>query len=178
MGESRFKLIRAPEALPGHCAVCGKPICDEGFVDTELQFEFFGAVIFCYECVADMAAQFGFITPDIANALKNRVDSLEHETITQREALLALEEAVDGLQRARAILSAGNSGDSASIESEAPSISPLAEQGPGDFMVEGADNLIADGESETDDTNSEQRPISVSSGNGGLADSASIGLDL
>lgn len=174
-----FSLILTPQALPGKCGGCGKAKWEQGFIDTGLQFDFYGALIFCGECVLDMASKFGFITPEAADHLRSQIEALQTETVTQREALLGLEDAVDGLLRARAAIPTNIASDSLVTVPEiadAPSVTP--ESSVGDFVVTGSELLVSPGESETNDNSSEQEPVGVSSNNGEFAGSADIGLDL
>lgn len=171
-----FSLIQSPQALPGKCAGCGKATCAEGFIDTGFQADFYGAVIYCYECVLDMATKFGLISPDAANYLRNRADELEAEIIIQREAILGLENTIDGLLATRVAYSSSDSKSESVVQPETAELSSVTPEVPErDFVVEGADSLITDGESEVSESSSEQESVGVSSD---LADSASIGLDV
>lgn len=93
----RITLIQSPQALPGQCGICGKNEDPEGFVDAQLSFEFYGALIYCSECVSEMAHLYGFITPGEQEKLEDELDSLRFEVATLRAAILNLENITDKL---------------------------------------------------------------------------------
>lgn len=90
---------------PGKCKLCGS-VSKELYLDTGSHEEFYGAVLYCVQCMAHMASLLGFISGDKANELKLQAE-LGHILNTQ---LLAV---VDKLQGAiNALVSAGYNSDS------------------------------------------------------------------
>lgn len=81
-------LDNGPVISPGNCGLCGYSGQERKYLDLRLDFEFYGTLIFCEECVMGMAQVFGFITPGQAQALEARVEEAERELIQSR-ALLA-----------------------------------------------------------------------------------------
>lgn len=56
----RFTHIDNPTALPGCCVFCGKATDPNGFVDTQCELEYHGALQVCYSCTKAMHDAFGF----------------------------------------------------------------------------------------------------------------------
>jgi hypothetical protein len=94
---------------PAKCGLCGYSNTDRQYLDFagKLDFEWYGSLAICEQCVAAMAADFGFIQPAQALALEARVEEAERELVTLRAAVLQLESLHD--------LIAGLAGDSANI---------------------------------------------------------------
>jgi len=103
---ARVQLISAPIASPGHCAICGKNKHDKGFADPRLDFEFFGTLIICADCVGDFANLFGYLSPEQSILLARRIQYLEEQLQIHRDALLALESSVDDLTNYRMLRNA------------------------------------------------------------------------
>ena len=95
---SRYRVVEFPTALPGHCFGCRK---HKGpFIDTGIQEDFLGAIYWCHDCVAEMARNFGFITPDQAHDLKTQLNIANQDNIDYLESIGDLEEENVGLRRA------------------------------------------------------------------------------
>ena len=60
---SKYIKVTNPQAAPNQCGGCGTTVIENGFVDTNLNFDFYGALYFCESCVAEMARLYGFIKP-------------------------------------------------------------------------------------------------------------------
>lgn len=58
---ARVQIVPAPIVSPGNCGLCGKSQHPAGFADPRLDFEFYGTLYFCADCVGDFARTFGFI---------------------------------------------------------------------------------------------------------------------
>lgn len=157
---ARVQRIAGPIASPGNCGLCGKDKHPDGFADPRLDFEWYGTLYFCADCIGDFARVFGYIPPHQALALAKRVRELEESLSLQTDALLNLESAVEHLTNYRMLrntITDANSDDSVpsesgeSAESATPTISgtvtelysatiddepvvsePVAEQGPDD----------------------------------------------
>lgn len=95
---ARIKRIPAPIASPGSCVICGKNEHPDGFAQTDnLDFEFYGTVYFCADCVGDYARAFGYLSSDDLVGLREHIDAQNTELNTLRQAVLGLESTVDGL---------------------------------------------------------------------------------
>lgn len=103
---ARVQLIAVPIASPGACVLCGKNEHEKGFADPRLDFEFYGTLYLCADCVGDFASLFGWISPDQAILLARRCDYLEKELETHREALLLLESGLEQITSYRMLRSA------------------------------------------------------------------------
>jgi len=107
----RVEIIESPQSIPGQCVLCGKSHSEGGFLNftgPSLSFDFYGVVIFCRECTASMAREFGFLPPEERKQLESRLNAAEKELKIQRAALVALENAVDSLMALRDVPSRSN----------------------------------------------------------------------
>lgn len=95
-----MELMSVPQALPGSCAKCGSATRD-WFLDTDLYYEFHGAVYICSDCLAEMASLAGYARPEKVERmnieLNEALRSIEELTIQVE----GLEQAVDGLRLSR-----------------------------------------------------------------------------
>jgi hypothetical protein len=99
---ARIKRISRPVATPAKCAICGKADHPEGFAATDnFDFEFFGTVYFCADCVGDYARVFGFMSRKEIEDLLVRLDAQEKEIKTLRSAVVNLESIVDAYSHLR-----------------------------------------------------------------------------
>lgn len=60
---ARIQFLQVAQTSPGQCGICGTGQAKEGFADTQLDFEYWGRLILCRNCTAQIAAVFGFIAP-------------------------------------------------------------------------------------------------------------------
>lgn len=86
----RLTVLDYPVALPAHCGLCGITGQERKYLDLRLDFEDYGALIFCEECVMSMAQVFGYIKPVQARELEARVEEAERELIQTRALLTNL----------------------------------------------------------------------------------------
>lgn len=106
-------------ALPAMCGGCGKIEDPDGFVDTTLQFEFYGALVFCCSCAFEMTSVF----PEAPyNTMRTRIQQLEAEIVAKDATNASLERALDGLTAER-LIDRGLTLDSASSVSDAHVVS-------------------------------------------------------
>lgn len=71
------------------------------YIDTGLQFEFYGAVFICDLCLGEMARLLGFLEPDNVQALKDRLEEALNDNYLLTRQVDGLRMAVDGLSLAR-----------------------------------------------------------------------------
>lgn len=86
----RLNILDYPVALPAECGMCGFSGQERKYLDLRLDFEDYGALIFCQDCIMSMAQMFGFIKPDQARELEARVEEAERELIQTRALLTNL----------------------------------------------------------------------------------------
>ena len=86
-----FLLSAGPVASPAQCGICGYGGSERNYLDPRLDFEFYGTLIFCEECVGSMARLFGYLSPAVAKLLENRLENSETELIKLRGAVIAME---------------------------------------------------------------------------------------
>lgn len=125
--QGRYYLLDSPVASPGLCGVCGYASNDRRYLDPRLDFEFYGTLIFCEECIASMAAMFGWLTPELVKELEHRVENAETQLVQTRAAVAAMEDL-------RVALGAFGSGDSDSRRGSSSLPESFAHEA--DFVVE------------------------------------------
>lgn len=85
------------QTSPGCCAICGSGQDPNGFVDTGLDFEFWGRVFFCPQCVEQIAGVFGFIHPKVVEDLQGERDLATLELHQANDRITHLESVLGGL---------------------------------------------------------------------------------
>jgi hypothetical protein len=93
---SKLTIEFAPISTPGVCGSCGISESKDGFVNTGLDFEFWGTLIFCRNCVSEMASIYGLISPEVAEDYQLEKDLLIKEVEVLREALTSSKGIIDG----------------------------------------------------------------------------------
>lgn len=152
---ARIVLIPNPSASPGSCGVCGISEDEAGFVFPNLHFEFYGTLIFCSTCIAQMARLYGWMEPEQAAKIISRLHELEAEADILRQSLLHLETAVDELTNYRMLRNANpdiaNSGHP----------SGASEPTEADGVVVSLTERLNESESEVSEPISEQESVGV-----------------
>ena len=92
---ARIRLQMVPVSTPGNCGICGTGQHILGFVDPQLDFEFYGALIFCVNCVGEMATIYGFISPEVYEDIVGELDLVKMENRLFQQKILELEKAID-----------------------------------------------------------------------------------
>lgn len=93
---ARVTRIAKPLASPAQCVLCGKSQHPVGFASFDnLDFEFFGSLYFCGDCVGDIARPFGFLGRDELEAIIAKLQEQETELKTLRSAVVNLENLID-----------------------------------------------------------------------------------
>lgn len=81
---SRFKILDAPYATPGKCAVCGyaasgnetEPDDKRQYIDFGLDIDYYGVVYICTTCIHELTHQLGYILPVEADEFENKIEEL------------------------------------------------------------------------------------------------------
>lgn len=97
----RFQRVPAGGmALPAQCAVCGTTYNEEGFVDTKLDYDFYGVVYFCCSCAFELTTVF----PEAPyHTMRARILELESAVVAKDAEVASLERTLDGLMAHRLI---------------------------------------------------------------------------
>lgn len=104
---SRFQVVVQPQALPAVCGVCGKPpgirsgnasgpvVGQEiEFVDWGLSFDLYGALIFCEDCVKEVADIFGCASPEETAELRDQITVKDGQISLLETRIKELEDAL------------------------------------------------------------------------------------
>lgn len=92
---ARIRIQMRPVSAPGQCAICGNGQDPKGYVDPQLDFEFWGALIFCSECTAEMAAIYGFISPEVWEDLQGELAIANRNNEQLKEKIEKLEKVIE-----------------------------------------------------------------------------------
>lgn len=125
---SRFQTYPSPVSSPGKCAVCGA--VDRPVVDFGMDIQFYGAVMFCFECMAsaartiDMVPRSELVTAEesLTQSFKQQIDQRDLVAVN-RERYTTILMAVSGLSDL--LLSASSNSDdlvAVQTEQEQPSL--------------------------------------------------------
>lgn len=91
-----FSVVTTLTALPAQCRTCGGA-GKEWYLDTGYSEEFYGAVVFCCDCIAHIANVCGFITPAEAKKLGDQVTEAERALFEAKLELDGLREIKNGI---------------------------------------------------------------------------------
>lgn len=96
----KFQVRQGPvDQAPHKCASCGNPIIskEQWYVDWLFTIDYYGQVLFCVDCVRQMANQLGYMDPgqvkqlvEAKSALIRQVSELLNENLELRNALAAI----------------------------------------------------------------------------------------
>lgn len=171
---ARVQKVPVPVASPGACILCGKYTHPEGFAFFGLEFEFYGTLYFCGDCVGDIASTFGWLPPDRVTALLAEHEDVLQENINLGDKVKFLEEAVDSLTKYRAV---GDNNFVATIASIVEQVeSPTDEQPELEFTpsTESSVNEQSSDESDVSEPVSEQGTDDVPSTTGDESTSSEL----
>lgn len=91
------RIIPHPQALPGQCYYCGSAT-REWYLDTGIQMEFYGAVIFCNECMNNMMEISGYASRDTVSKLCEENREIKALKELYENKAIALEQAINALK--------------------------------------------------------------------------------
>lgn len=158
--QGRYYLLESgPMASPGCCAICGYSSSDRLYLDPRLDFDEYGSVIFCEECIASMSTVMGYIQPAQARALEARVEEAERQLIQLRAINTATEDlrvALSGAGFHTAVhdSSSSISADDFATQVELPFEDTVSGTGPDNSSSDKSDD-----ESGPDDVRNAPKPI-------------------
>jgi len=96
---SKFRILNAPIEAPGTCASCGASSADDrDYIDLGIDLEFFGTIYFCTFCYTEGANALGFVNPDQARELEDKLTAAENHIIEFRTKERALDDTINLLR--------------------------------------------------------------------------------
>lgn len=84
----RFKVLDQPYSAPSKCAFCSLGHNQNGtvnFIDTTLDFDFYGVVYICSNCLTEIAKSLGYIAPEEYTQLRESY----HQVYDENDRLAA-----------------------------------------------------------------------------------------
>lgn len=154
---ARITRVPVPIASPGNCAICGKNEHPKGFAATDnFDFEFYGTVYFCADCVGDYARVFGYMSREEISDLIEKQKRTDEELTILRESVVNLENILDAYSKLR---SGSDIPDYRSI------ITPLSSENVNEGTDQGTTDEFQSGEEHVSDVIS-IAPESIDAGEG------------
>jgi len=149
---ARVRKISKPIASPAQCLICGKDRHPVGFASFDnVDFEFYGSLYFCGDCVGDIARPFGFLSREEIDAVVKKLTAQEIELKILRKSVVNLENLVDAYTALRG--AGDNISGVNSVRSESATLSAQTDSRElqGNFS-EGTPNHsgVTSGDTETD----------------------------
>jgi len=96
---SKFRILNAPTELPGTCASCGASSPDDrDYIDLGISLDFFGAIYFCTFCYTEGANALGYVSPEQARELEDKLTAAENHIIEFRTKEKALDDTINLLR--------------------------------------------------------------------------------
>lgn len=127
--------------LPGKCKLCGG-VDKEFYIDTQAQEEYYGAVIYCNECIHNIATDLGYKSPAQVKEIMDISDGIYLQNVKLFEINKALRGTIDGL------VSAGYSEPVTDLHEP-----PVAVLDPSDSEDSGiGEESVVEGETESDES--------------------------
>lgn len=123
-------VVETLTALPASCKICGGAD-KEWYLDTGTQEEYYGAVVYCNECVAHIAEVCGFLPPQRLKLLEREIDDLRNENYELKTRLDGYRSIQDGLNT----LASGSV--SPVVGSDSSSVPQAVESGAGSIPATG-----------------------------------------
>lgn len=118
---ARIRVQLVPLASPARCGICGKSEHPDGFVDPQLDFEFYGSLIFCPDCIIQMARVYQMIKLEEYKELSNRLDKSIANGLKLSAKIQEMEKIIDGFSSSW--LNRNNQSESTFV----PIITPVSE---------------------------------------------------
>jgi hypothetical protein len=99
---NRIKVVSQADMLaPAQCAVCQSVSCELGFIDSDLQIEWYGGIYFCGYCAINIAQAMGCATPSETRDLRANLDAAQEALTNALHHNSELEGALDALSLTR-----------------------------------------------------------------------------
>lgn len=89
-----MQVIQNPLVPPACCIFCPGSVRDQ-YIDTEISFEFYGAILVCDQCIANMGAMLGMASVETNAAKNNKINHLEVQNYELMKQVVVLRSAVN-----------------------------------------------------------------------------------
>jgi hypothetical protein len=137
---------------PAACCVCGNGVCEAGYIDLGVYYDYEGQMYLCKTCLYQAGETFGMFTPDEVKIIQDQLVSITNENEKLKEEL-------EELERVRPIVSVIESGIAAiAATGDVPTVPAYESYEPGDGSTGETSEGSVSGESEvTEHADSERR---------------------
>lgn len=89
-----MQVIQNPLIPPACCIFCPGSVRNQ-YIDTEISFEFYGAILVCDQCVGNMGAMLGMASVETNAVKNNKINHLEVENYELMKQVVVLRSAVN-----------------------------------------------------------------------------------
>jgi hypothetical protein len=134
--------------VPAACAVCGSTYNEDGFVDTKLDYDFYGVVYFCCSCAFELTTVF----PEAPyHTMRARILQLEADIVAKDAQIASTEGILNGLMAERlidrgvTIIGDTVIGAELPAEPDADEVPDVDAQGPGELDSEPDESVTDEG---------------------------------
>lgn len=94
---SRFREVTdGAYAIPGVCLICRSS--KSNMMDVDADFDYWGAVYICRDCVLEMAEKYGALSPERAKKLTDNLLKVEKILEAQTDRVISLQKVIDGFR--------------------------------------------------------------------------------
>lgn len=95
---ARMQLRTRGELMhPGTCMCCGSGVCDEGYLDLGVFFDYEGTMYLCHTCTTQAGETIGMFTPDQVNSQLSLLEQLTQENAKYKEELDRVRPVIDSI---------------------------------------------------------------------------------
>jgi hypothetical protein len=142
---------------PAACCVCGNGVCEAGYIDLGVYYDYEGQMYLCKTCLYQAGETFGMFTPDEVKIIQDQLVSITNENEKLKEELERVRPIVSVIESGIAAIAA--TGDVPTVpayESYEPGDGSTGETSEGSVSGESEVTEHADSERRTDTSGSEQ----------------------
>lgn len=83
---------------PGSCMVCGSGVCDLGYVDLGVFYDYEGTMYLCHACVTQAAEIIGMFTPEQVESQRQLLDDLTSQNAQYKDELDRVRPVISALE--------------------------------------------------------------------------------
>lgn len=136
---------------PGSCMVCGSGVCDLGYVDLGVFYDYEGTMYLCHTCVTQAAEIIGMFTPEQVESQRQLLDDLTSQNAQYKEELDRVRPLVSAVEQLKSTVVSDLIGASDSVS---------------DFVREESESLPADANGSESGIDSNDSAVTEGSGSG------------